>query len=66
MNMTQKVTASVVAAAAFSAILFTSASAMKPAQFAAANAPQGDQSAAVIQPLNSKETPESQLKDMTY
>ncbi len=65
MNMTQKITASAAAAAVFSAILFTSAGATKLAQ-SAADVPQSVQPAAAVQPLNSKETPESQLKDMTY
>jgi hypothetical protein len=67
MNMTDKFATSFVAVAAFSAILFTSANAdsMKSAQSAAA--PQASVHAMPISdPLNSKETPEDQLKDLQY
>ena len=70
MNMTQKVVTSFVAVAAFSAILVntTSADSMKPTQLAtvvvtAVALPSG---APASGPLNSKETPEDQLKDLQY
>jgi hypothetical protein len=66
MNMIGKFAASLVAVAAFSAIIFasTSADSMKPAQsatvVATTDAPQASG------PLNSKETPQEQLKDLQY
>jgi cytochrome bd-type quinol oxidase subunit 1 len=65
MNMTQKFATSFVAIAAVSVVLFTSANAdsmkqAQPVQVAAAT-----QSVAVA-PLNSPETPASQLNDLQY
>ena len=66
MNMTQKFAGSFVAVAAFSAIVFASATAdsMKPAQSAAATASASQFS--LIVPLNSPETPQAQLNDLQY
>ena len=73
MNMTEKVATSLIAIAAFSAILFTSTSAdsMKPAQSdpvgVAADASQTRvEPSPANGPLNSKETPQEQLKDLQY
>ena len=68
MNMTGKISASFVAVAALSAVLFTSTSAdsMKPDQSAAVALQSSAQPATVIVALNAKETPESQLKDLQY
>lgn len=66
MNKTHKIAASFFAVAAFSAIIFTTANAdsMKPSQASPAVAATSAQS--VVAPLNSKETPQDQLKDMQY
>ena len=73
MNMIGKFATSLIAVAAFSAIIFasTSADSMKPAPsasvVAAADALQSraESSPAIVQ-LNSKETPQEQLKDLQY
>ncbi len=64
MNMTQKFSASVLAVAAVSAVLFTSANAVsiKPAPVQVAAAP----AATNIVPANSPETPASELSDKQY
>ena len=64
MNTTVKFAVSFVAVAALSAVLFNSsrADSLKSAQSAAA----ASQSGATILPLNSPETPQSQVKDLIY
>ena len=73
MNMTEKAATSFVAVVAFSAVLFnsTSADSMKPAPsasvVAAADALQSRvESSPAMGQLNSKETPQEQLKDLQY
>ena len=68
MNTTFKFAASFLAVAAVSAVLFTSASAdsTKQAQSRAANLANAAQSASVVAPLNSPETPAAKLNDLQY
>jgi hypothetical protein len=73
MNMIGKFATSLVAVAAFGAIIFasTGAESMKPAQsatvVAAADASQSRvEPSPASGPLNSKETPQEQLKDLQY
>ncbi len=73
MNMIGKFATSLVAVAAFGAIIFasTGADSMKPAQsatvVAAADASQSRvEPSTASGPLNSKETPQEQLKDLQY
>ena len=64
MNMTQKYAASIAAVAVVSVVLFTSASASMKQLPSTPVA--GAQSTSVIVPLNSPETPASQLNDLQY
>ena len=73
MNMIGRFSTSLIAVAAFSAIIFasTSADSMKPAPsasvVAAADALQSRvESSPAMGQLNSKETPQEQLKDLQY
>jgi hypothetical protein len=66
MNMIAKFATGLVAVAAFGAIIFasTSADSMKPAQSATVVAK--TDASLTSAPLNSKETPQEQLKDLQY
>ena len=65
MNMTQKYAASIAAVAAVSVVLFTSASASMK-QLPSPQSAGVAQPTSVIVPLNSPETPASQLNDLQY
>ncbi len=64
MNTTAKFAASLVTVVALSAVLFTSSRADSMNAASASAAP--SQSTANIQPANSPETPQDQLKDLSY
>ena len=65
MNKTVKITASFLAVAALSAVLFTGSRADSMNSAAVATGV-SSQSNATIKPLNSPETPQDQVKDLTY